>query len=94
MIIKIDFGDDFIQYISCSTKVGRKMNCIQKDVLMWIFDDEKNTKYWALENGERIPNYDANAIVEWLNNVRFKRGIAKAKLITNPQLRVKKKLYY
>ena len=26
MIIKIDFGDDFIQYISCSTNVGRKMN--------------------------------------------------------------------
>lgn len=95
MIIKIDFGEDFIQYISCSTKVGRKMNCIQKDFLMWIFDEEKNSRYWALENGERIhPNYDANAIVEWLNNVRFKRGIAKAKLITNPQLRVKKKLYY
>jgi len=95
MITKIDFGDDFIQYISCSTKVGRKMNCIQKDFLKWIFDEEKNTKYWALENGERIcPNYDANAIVEWLNNVRFKRGIAKAKLITNSQLRVKKKLYY
>lgn len=95
MIIKMDFGDDFIQYISCATKVGRKMNRIQKDFLMWIFDEEKNTKYWALENGERIhPNYDANAIVEWLNNVRFKRGIAKAKLITSPQLEVKKKLYY
>jgi hypothetical protein len=95
MIIKIDFGNDFIQYISCSTKVGRKMNCIQEDFLKWIFDEEKNTEYWVLENGKRIhPNYDANAIVEWLNNVRFKRGIAKAKLITNPQLRVKKILYY
>jgi hypothetical protein len=95
MIIKIDFGDDLIQYISCSTKVGRKMNCIQEDFLNWIYDEEKNTEYWALEDGERIhPNYDANAIVEWLNNVRFKRGIAKAKLITNSQLRVKKTLYY
>ncbi|WP_019412394.1 hypothetical protein [Paenisporosarcina sp. TG20] len=95
MIIKIDFGEDFIQYISCSTKVGRKMNCIQKDFLDWIFDEEKNTKYWALENGERIhPNYDANAIIEWLNNVRFKKGIAKAKLITTPQLIAKKNLYY
>ncbi len=28
-------------------KVGRKMNCIQKGFLMWIFDKEKNTKYWA-----------------------------------------------
>jgi hypothetical protein len=70
------------------------MNCIQKDLLTWIFDEEKNTKYWVLENGERIPNYDTNAIVEWLNNVRFMRGIAKAKLITNPQLRVKKTLYF
>jgi hypothetical protein len=95
MIIKIDFGNDFIQYISCSTKIGRKMNCIQDDFLEWIFDEEKNIKYWALVNGERVhPNYDGKAIVEWLNNVRFKRGIAKAKLITNPQLGVKKKLYF
>lgn len=95
MIIKIDFGDDFIQYISCSTKVGRKMNSIQEDFLNWIFDEEKNTEYWALENGEKIhPNYDANAIIYWLNNVRFKKGIAKAKLITKPQFKVKKKLYY
>ncbi|MFJ8515256.1 hypothetical protein [Lysinibacillus xylanilyticus] len=37
-----------------------------------IFDEEKNTGYWALENGERIhPNYDANAIIDWLNNVKF-----------------------
>ncbi|MDQ1002580.1 hypothetical protein QFZ28_002980 [Neobacillus niacini] len=85
MIIKIEFGDDGIQYFSCATKVGRKMNCIQQDFLTWIFDEEKNKKYWALENGERIhPNYDANAVIEWLNNVRFKKGIAKAKLITKP----------
>lgn len=71
------------------------MNCIHEDFLTWIFDEEKNTKYWALEKGEKIhPNYDGNAIVDWLNNVRFKRGIAKARLITKPQLRVKKKLYY
>ncbi|PJN90650.1 hypothetical protein [Bacillus sp. mrc49] len=95
MIIKIVFGNDFIQYISCSTKVGRKMTSIQEGFLNWIFDEEKNTEYWALENGKRAyPNYDAKAIVEWLNNVRFKRGKAKAKLITNPQLCVKKKLYF
>ncbi|MEX3625894.1 hypothetical protein [Viridibacillus arvi] len=94
MIIKIDFGDDIIQYISCSTKVGRKLNSIEEDFLNWIFDEEKNTKYWALENGERIPSYDANAIIDWLNNVRFKKGIAKAKLITSPQFKVKKLLYY
>ncbi|MFB7156025.1 hypothetical protein [Lysinibacillus sp. NPDC056232] len=94
MILKIDFGNDFIQYISCSTKVGRKMNSIQEDFLNWIFDEKKNTKYWALDYGERIPNYDANAIIDWLNNVRFKKGIAKAKLITSPQFKIKKKLYY
>ena len=93
MVIKIDFGNDFIQYISCSTKVGRKINRIQEDFLNWIYDEEKNTEYWTLENGERIhPNYDANAIIDWLNNVRFKKGIAKAKLITSPQINVKKKL--
>ena len=70
------------------------MNCIQDDFLNWIFDEEKNKEYWTVENGERIhPNYDAKAIVEWLNNVRFKQGIAKAKLIKNPQLRVKKTFY-
>ena len=48
MIIKIDFGDDFIQYISCTTNVGRKMNSIQEDFLNWIFDEEKNTEYRRL----------------------------------------------
>ncbi|MGO4887308.1 hypothetical protein ACJ2A9_06100 [Anaerobacillus sp. MEB173] len=95
MIIKIDFGDDFIQYISCSTKVGRKINRIRNDFETWIFDETKNTKYWTYENcGKYCPNYDAKAIIEWLNNVRFKRGIAKAKLISNAQLSVKKKLYF
>lgn len=78
MIIKIYFGDDFIQYISCSTKVGREINCIQEEFLEWIFDEEKNTEFGALENGKRIhPKYDANALVEWLNNVRFKEGLLK-----------------
>ena len=95
MILKVDFGNDFVQYISCSTKVGRKMNCIQEDFLNWIFNEEKNKEYWTIENGERIhPNYDATTIVEWLNNVRFKRGIAKATLITNPQLHAKKTIYF
>ncbi|RHW33999.1 hypothetical protein D1B33_14445 [Lysinibacillus yapensis] len=95
MIIKIDFGDDFIQYVSCSTKVGRKITCIQEDFLEWIFNEEKNTEYWTLENGKKIyPNYDADALVEWLNNVSFRRGIAKAKVITNPQLKEKKIVYY
>ena len=94
MILKVDFND-FVQYISCSTKVGRKMNCIQEDFINWIFDEEKNKEYWTIENGERVhPNYDATAIVEWLNNVRFKRGIAKATLIRNPQLHPKKTIYF
>lgn len=79
MIIKIDFGEDYIQYISCSTKVSRKINSIQKHFRKW----------------RKIhPNYDVNSIIDWLNNVRFKKGIAKAKLITSPQFKVKKKLYY
>ncbi|MCA1063753.1 hypothetical protein QTG56_00785 [Rossellomorea sp. AcN35-11] len=95
MIIKIDFGDDFIQYISCSAKVGRKINNIQEDFLSWIFDKEKNTTYWTIENGERMhPAYDAEALVEWLNNVRFKRGKAKAKLIKETHLSVKKSVYF
>ncbi|WP_342576104.1 hypothetical protein MHH37_09770 [Solibacillus sp. FSL K6-1781] len=95
MIIKLVFGNNFVQYISCSTKVGRKMNYIQDDFLNWIFDEEKNKEYWTLENGERIhPNYDSTALVDWLNNVRFKRGKANAKLITNPQLPGKKNLYF
>lgn len=95
MIIKLDFGDDFIQYISCSTKVGRRINRVRNDFYTWTFDEKKNTKYWYYENGERYcPNYDANAIIEWLNNVRFKRGIAKAKIIKNPRLSAKKILYF
>ncbi|USK32561.1 hypothetical protein LIT25_18440 [Bacillus sp. F19] len=95
MIIKFDFGDDYIQYISCSTKVGRKINKIQRDFFNWIFDEEKNKEYWAYENGEKYcPNYDVNAIVIWLNNVKFKKGIAKAKVVENPKRKTKKTLYY
>ena len=64
-------------YDLTSTEGNQSSSYIMKN---WIFDEEKNSEYWALENRERIhPNYDANAIIDWLNNVRFKKGIAKAK---------------
>ncbi|MTD31922.1 MULTISPECIES: hypothetical protein [Bacillales] len=95
MIIKLNFGNEHIQYISCATKVGRKINKIRRDFENWIFDENKNKKYWAFENGEKYcPNYDSDAIIEWLNNVKFKKGTAKAKLITVPKSKVKKTLYF
>ncbi|WP_074037802.1 MULTISPECIES: hypothetical protein [Exiguobacterium] len=95
MIIKFDFGDNYIQYISCSSKVGRKIHKTQNEFFDWIFDDEKNKKYWAYENGEKdCPNYDAYAIVDWLNHVKFKKGIAKAKVVENLKLKPKKTFYY
>lgn len=95
MIIKFEFGDDYIQYISCSTKVGRKMNKTQNEFIDWVFDDEKNLDYWEYEDGEKYcPNYDAYAIVHWLNNVKFKKGIAKAKVVENTKQKPKKILYY
>ncbi|MEW9674442.1 hypothetical protein [Ammoniphilus sp. 3BR4] len=95
MIIKFDFDDGIIQYISCSSKVGRKINRIRTDFENWIHDETKNKKYWYYENGERYcPSFDAKAIIHWLNNVKFKKGIAKARLINSPQLRVKKRLYF
>lgn len=95
MIIKFEFGDDYIQYISCSTKVGRRMNKTQNEFFDWISDDEKNLDYWAYENGEKNwPHYDAHAIVDWLNNVKFKKGIAKASVVENPEQKPKKTLYY
>lgn len=95
MIIKFEFGDDYIQYISCSSKVGRKIYKTQNDFFDWISDDEKNKEYWAYENGEKdCLNYDAHAIADWLNNVKFKKGIAKAKVVKNPKQKPKKTLCY
>jgi hypothetical protein len=42
------------------------------------------------DTGESIPNFAAPEIVEWLNNVKFKKGKAKAKVITSPYKEVKK----
>ena len=53
----------------------------QDDFLNWIYEEEKNTEYWTLENGERIhPTYGADAIIDWLNNVRFKKRNCKSKI--------------
>lgn len=94
MIIKYDFGNEYIQYVSCSTKVGRKINKLEREFLNWIFDEEKNKKYWAYKDGIKDhPNYDAHAIVDWLNNVKFKKGTAKAKVIENPKIHVQKTVY-
>ncbi|OLS35569.1 hypothetical protein [Bacillus sp. MRMR6] len=95
MIIRFDFGEEHIQYISCATKVGRKINRIRRDFENWIFDEKKNKKYWLYEEGEKYcPSYDTDAIIDWLNNVKFKKGTAKAKLISLPKLKVKKTLYF
>jgi hypothetical protein len=95
VIIKFDFGDEHIQYISCVTKVGRKINKIRRDFENWIFDENKNKKYWSYENEEKYcPNYDSDTIIDWLNNVKFKKGTAKAKLVTEPKSKVKKTLYF
>ncbi|MGK7377594.1 hypothetical protein ACSFXN_07105 [Planococcus sp. 1R117A] len=95
MIIKFDFGNDYVQYISCSTKVGRRINKIQREFFDWIFDEEKNKKYWAYKDGKRhCLNYDADAIIDWLNHVKFTKGVAKARLLQNPQGKVKKTVYF
>jgi hypothetical protein len=95
LIIKFDFGDKHIQYISCATKVGRKINKIRRDFEYWVFDENKNKNYWLYENGEKYcPRYDADAIIDWLNNDKFKKGTAKAKLISGPKSKVKKTLLF
>ena len=95
MIIKFDFGNDYIQYISCSTKVGRKINKLEDELINWFHDDSKNKKYWSKDEDteESIPNFAAHEIVEWLNNVKFKKGTAKAKVIEYPYKEVKKTVY-
>lgn len=95
MIVKFDFGNDMIQYISCSAKVGRKINKVAGEMINWFHDESKNKKYW-IENedvGESIPNFAAPEIVEWLNNVKFKKGRAKAKVIKSPYKEVEKTVY-
>lgn len=80
VIIRFDFGEDNIQHIPCATKVGRKINRISSDFENWVFDENRNTEYWLYENGERYcPSYDTDAIIDWLNNVKFKKGTAKAR---------------
>jgi hypothetical protein len=95
MIVEIDFGNEEIRYISCSTKVGKKMNKLEDELIHWFHDKSKNKKYWIEDEdvGESIPVLSAHAVVDWLNNVKFKKGTAKAKEIEFPDVKAKKKIY-
>lgn len=75
MIIKIDFVD-FVQFIKCSSKVGRKSKRLNEEFVDWVHN---SAKYWNAEADCTV--YGVEALVEWLNNYRFKKGIAKAKLL-------------
>lgn len=95
MIVEIDFGNEEIRYISCSTKVGKKMNKLEDELIHWFHDKNKNKKYWIEDEdvGESIPVMSAHAVIDWLNNVRFKKGTAKAKEIEFPDVKAKKNIY-
>ena len=95
MIIKIDFGNEEIRYISCSTKVGKKMNKLEDELIHWFHDKNKNKKYWIEDEdvGESIPFLSSHAVVDWLNNIRFKEGTAKAKEVEFCYTKAKKNFY-
>ncbi|ALC85534.1 hypothetical protein AM499_06665 [Bacillus sp. FJAT-22090] len=94
MIIEVSLGPDS-QYVRCLTKVGRNIRQLQNEFFDWLFDRKNNHKYWKYdEEAGYIVNYDAEALVYWLNHIRFKKGKKVAALIDQPNISPKKKIEF
>ncbi|WP_075617943.1 hypothetical protein [Paenisporosarcina indica] len=94
MIIEVSLGPD-TQYVRCLTKVGRNIRQLQDEFFEWLFDRNNNHKYWKYdEETGYIVNYDAEALVYWLNHIRFKKGKRVAALIAHPTISPKKKIEF
>ncbi|BAU29281.1 hypothetical protein DFP93_11686 [Aneurinibacillus soli] len=73
MYIVIDFYQHQ-QVMKCPSKVGRKINKLRDEFLSWLYDRSIDHPYWVCEDGENYGLcYDADALIYWLNNYRFKK---------------------
>ena len=94
MIIEVSLGPD-TQYVRCLSKVGRNIAQLQMEFFDWLFDRNNDHKYWVYdEEAGYIVNYDAEALVYWLNHVRLKKGKRVATLIDKPNISPKKKIEF
>ncbi|WP_078410722.1 hypothetical protein [Priestia abyssalis] len=95
MIVEISLGGVDSQYIQCPAKVGRNIRQLQMEFFDWLFDRNNDHKYWVYheEAGYGV-DYDAEALVYWLNHVRFKKGKKVAALIDQTNISPKKKIAF
>ncbi|MDQ0242948.1 hypothetical protein J2S09_000484 [Bacillus fengqiuensis] len=93
MIVEVSLGGVDSQYIQCSDKAGRNIDQLQMEFFDWLGDRNNNHKYWVhLEEGIYGLEYDAEALVYWLNYVRFKKSVAV--LIDQPSSSPEKKIVF
>lgn len=92
MIIELDFAF-FKRCISVPNKVGRNMNRLQREFFVWI--ETADHPYWVYENGEKYGlQYEADAFLDFINNHRYKRSVAKLVQNLDKIKKVKKKLRF
>ena len=99
MIVKVGFDyEDDIEYMICPAKVGRNIKRLQKEFWEWLYNRENNHPYWFKEeeDGNVIygVSYRTDALIYWLNNVRFTKGKKVARLIEVPKTPPKKAIRF
>lgn len=88
MIIRVNFGGNDDEFITCSAEIGDSINELREEFLKWIYDKNNDHKYWEYHKGKKYAvNYRTNAFIEWLNEIKFKNTDATATMI-DPSLAV------
>lgn len=89
---------DFYQHnrvMKCDSKVGRKINKISEEFLSWLSNASIDHPYWVYEDGKKFGLcYDADSLVYWLNNHRFKKKDAVAKIVERTDITPKKRIFF
>ncbi|MCM3750284.1 hypothetical protein M3223_23385 [Paenibacillus pasadenensis] len=84
IIIEVDFAQ-FQQYIECENVICENIKELREEFLTWLYDRKVDHKYWTFKDGIKYAlHYDANALVEWLNTIKYSERENKAMLLADP----------
>ena len=86
MLVNVSFDDEEavqeVDIIEIPDMTGGKLDELQREFLLWLFNKENNHEYWIEVDGEKIGcSYGSEAFVKWLNLyvIQDKRARIKAK---------------
>ncbi|SCJ29071.1 Uncharacterised protein [uncultured Clostridium sp.] len=83
MRINICYDDPHdIDIIDVPASIGKKIECVQKEFFIWMFDKNNDHEYWVIENGKKkYCSYGTLEFVEWINNNYLLNSSARASIV-------------